>query len=160
MELNFQLTADDYRQAFYAHRARSLATRWFWRLSYVVLAFILAAPFFKTNRELKDILPPLVLAAGFLFIIVYLPHRVGKKMLAGKGMASPRIVEISDDGIHSRTDVSDSTLRWDSIANWIENRRVFVLYLSPVSFFPIPKRAMSAVQEDDLRALLRRHVRR
>lgn len=125
----------------------------------MVLAFILVAPFFKTNHELKDFVPPLVLTGAFLFIVVYLPHRVGKKMLAGKGTASPQIVEISDDGIHSRTDVSDSTLSWGSIASWIDNRRVFVLYLSPVSFVPIPKRAMSVAQQEEFRVLLRRHVR-
>ncbi len=123
-----------------------------------MLAIVFVAPFLKSGWTAKDLMTPFALIAAFLLIVLYLPYRVGKKMVAGKGAGAHRTVDISDEGITSRTDSSDSRLSWTGVSKWIENRRVFVLYLSPVSFFPIPKRAMSEAQAADLRELLKQHV--
>lgn len=160
MVLDFQLTAEDYRLAFHAHRERTLVTRWFWRTSYALLVIVLLMPLLRSSRDWHDFVVPILLLVVVLVIVVYLPHRVGRQMLTGKSAAAPRTVEITDQGIHTRTSVSEAQLHWDTLTNWIETRRVFVLYLSPVSFFPIPKRVMTTAQQDEFRAQLKEKVRK
>lgn len=160
MELSFQPTAGDYRQAFHAHRERTAATRWFWRISYILLAVILILPLAKQHPRAENFVTPLALIGMVLAIVVFLPHRAAKQMITDKGASALSRVEISGEGIRSQTALSDSKLSWDMVSKWIENRSVFVVYLSPVSFFPIPKRAMTETQISELRELLNRHVRR
>ena len=63
-------------------------------------------------------------------------------------------LEISDSGLESRTSLANSSISWDSVFDWAEARTVFALFLSSVSFVPIPKRAMTEVQLEELRNLL------
>ena len=58
-------------------------------------------------------------------------------------------MEISDSGLESRTPLANSSISWDSIFDWVEARTVFALFLSSVSFVPIPKRVMTETQLED-----------
>lgn len=136
-----------------------MITRWFWRTSYALIVIVLLAPLLRSNRDWHDWVLPIVLLLSMLLILVYLPHRVGKQMLTGKGAAAPRTVEIDEQGIHTKTSISEAQLHWDTLTNWLEAKRVFVLYLSPVSFFPIPKRVMTEDDQKEFRRLLKEKVK-
>ena len=43
----------------------------------------------------------------------------------------------------------ESQLTWNLIIGWVEVERVFALFPSPLTFFPIPKRAMTDQQRED-----------
>ena len=47
-------------------------------------------------------------------------------------------------------------LTWDLIIGWAEADRVFALFPSPISFLPIPKRAMTDDQQKELRTILQK----
>lgn len=84
---------------------------------------------------------------------------MAKKIISGSPSASlPHAVELSEDGLHFRTSASESRLKWDLITGWAEVERVFALFPSPLSFLPVPKRAMTDSQQEELRTILRNKV--
>ena len=66
---------------------------------------------------------------------------------------------ITDEGFHVRNAQGESKYLWPSIIGWHDGKRLFTLFMSPISFFPVPKRAMTDAQQEDFRSLLRQHVK-
>jgi hypothetical protein len=80
-------------------------------------------------------------------------------VIRGSPRASlPHTIDISEHGLYFRTSASESRLAWDLIRGWAEADRVFALLPSPVTFVPIPKRAMTHDQQIELRTLLQQKV--
>ena len=70
-----------------------------------------------------------------------------------------RTFEFNDDGIRTRTVHSFGEIEWAAIRSFAEDKTMFLLYLAPSKFIPIPKLACTADQIDELRALFQRHIR-
>ncbi|UWZ83506.1 YcxB family protein [Occallatibacter riparius] len=67
-------------------------------------------------------------------------------------------LEISDDLIRTHTNNSKSEVHWSAIRSFAEDQNMFLLYLAPAKFLPIPKRACTAAQIDELRVLFTQRV--
>ena len=165
MEISYQLTTDDYRQGFKAFRTRTTFARWSNRLGYICFFLVLGAALllsiFGPDQHFANLFPLWLLAAFWGWYLWYCPYHVAHKMIKGSPIASvPHTMEISEAGLHSRTTISDSRYTWDLIVGWAEADRVFALFPSPISYFPIPKRAMTDQQQCELRALLQNKVPR
>lgn len=163
LEISYQLTIDDYRQGFKAMRRRTTFSRWSSRFTYSCFFLVLAAAIFLSllgpDKSFSNLFPLWALVAFLTCVIWYSPYRIARKMIKGSPSASlPHTMEISESGIYSRSAIGESRFTWDLIVGWVEVDRVFALFPSPVSFFPIPKRAMSADQQTDLRGLLQARV--
>ena len=163
MEISYQLTEDDYRQGFKAFRRRTRYRLWLSRVSYVCLVFIGAlavfVPIFGLDRSVPNLLLLWGTAAFGIWCLWYAPRYLAKKMMRGSpGASLPQTLDISDDGLYFRTSSGESRLAWDLFIGWAEADRVFVLLPSPVTFIPIPKRAMVNDQQLDLRTLLRQKI--
>lgn len=104
---------------------------------------------------------PLWAFIGFYaFLLWYGPYHTASKMMKSPGAKLQRVVAISEEGIYSRTSASESRLAWEVFVGWAEAERVFVLLPNAVSFFPVPKRAMTDDQQRELRDLLRAKLTR
>lgn len=165
MEISYQLTTDDYRQGFKAFRGRSTLSRWSFRFGYfcffVVVAAALLLTIFAREGGSPGVFPLWLLAAFWGWYLWYCPYHVAKKMMKDSPIAAvPHTIEISEAGLHSRTSISDSRYAWDLIVGWAEADRVFALFPSSISFFPIPKRAMTDQQQSEFRSLLASKVPR
>jgi YcxB-like protein len=165
VEISFQLTTDDYRQAYNGFRKRTAFSRWAYRIYYVLFVLILASAlllsFFGPNKSFAYLFPLWAIAAFWAYVLWYCPYYVARKMTKGSRVTTlPETAEITDAGIYSRTSAAESRLAWESIIGWVEVDRVFALFLTPISFFPIPKRAMSEAQQAEFRALLKSKVLR
>ncbi len=68
-------------------------------------------------------------------------------------------LEFSDDLIRTHTNNSKSEVRWSAIRSFAEDKNMFLLYLAPAKFFPLPKRACTPEEINDLRELFQRRVR-
>lgn len=80
-------------------------------------------------------------------------------MIKGSPSASlPHTAQMSDEGLYFRTSAGESRLAWNLIIGWVEVERVFALFPSPLTFFPIPKRALTEQQQDELRSLLKTKI--
>jgi len=150
MEISYQLTEDDYRQGYKAFRQRTTYSLWRTRMAFasffLILAVALLISIFGPDKSFPNLALLWVLVALSTWCLWYAPHRVARKMITGSPSASlPYTVNVSEDGLHFRTSASDSRLMWSLITGWAEADRVFALFPSPISFLPIPKRAMSRV---------------
>jgi YcxB-like protein len=160
MEITYQLTEDDYRQGYKAYKRRTKFSLWISHLSYLVFVLVLAVTLFVLivgpDRSFSTLFPLLFFVAFWMWCIWYAPYRVARKMIKGSpGAALPHTAEFSADGLHFRTTAGESRLNWNLFTGWSEADRVFALFPSPVTFVPIPKRAMTAAQQEELRSLMR-----
>jgi hypothetical protein len=120
----------------------------------------LLTTFFAPNRILSNLFtffPLWLLAALWAYVLWYDPYSLSRKIIRGPTSLA-RTVEITEEGIHSRSTSTDSRLTWEAIIDWAEVERVFTLFVTSVSFFPIPKRAMTEEQQNEFRALLKARV--
>ena len=93
------------------------------------------------------------------YCLWYAPRYAARKMIKGSpGASLPHTAEMSEDGLYFRTPAGESRLTWTLIIGWAEVDRVFALFPSPLTFFPIPKRAMTDQQQNELRSLLEKRV--
>ncbi|HLN99420.1 MAG TPA: YcxB family protein [Pyrinomonadaceae bacterium] len=163
MEISYQLSEDDYRQGYKAFLRRTTYSLWRSRIAYAVLFFTLAVALFVSifgpDRNFPTLALLWGLAAFWTCSLWYSPRYLARKMITGNPSASlPHAVEMSEDGLNFRTSASESRLTWELITGWAEVDRVFALFPSPISFLPIPKRALTHDQQDELRSLLQQKI--
>jgi len=159
MEISYQLTEDDYRQGYKAFRRRKKFSLWANRIGWLCLILVLAIALFESifgpDRSFPNLALLWGLVAFWTYCLWYAPRYVARKMIRGSPSASlPHTADMSEDGLHFRTSASESRLTWNLIIGWAEADRVFALFLSPLSFLPIPKRAMTDQQQSEFRTLL------
>ena len=65
----------------------------------------------------------------------------------------------TDGGVHLASNVSSSDLRWEAFLRYRETRDGFLLFVQKGVAQFIPKRVLTTEQTDDLRVLLRSHVK-
>ncbi len=161
VQLSYQLTAEDYRHAFDAFRNRNKRVRLRKRILTVICLLGLLMAMATTILIPEKPASPVVLGLICLYWVYcqwYAPYVIARKMMASPDARSARTVDANDRGLYDHTDVSDARLDWSMFVGWSENDRVFTLLPSEVSFLPVPKRAMTPVQQDEFRALLRQHI--
>ncbi len=165
MEISYQLTEDDYRQGYKAFRHRTKYSLWAIRFGYVSFCFIFMVAVLisifgnRSDRSFPNLTLLWGLSAFLFYCLWYAPRRVARKMMNGSpGASPPRTMDMSEDGLHIRTAAGESRLKWDLITGWAEADRVFALFPSPLSFLPVPKRAMTDQQQIELRTLLQNKV--
>ena len=163
MEISYQLTEDDYRQGFKAFRRRKIFSLWTTRIGWLLLFVALAEALFISISASDRNLPILALLWGFVafwtYCLWYAPRYAARKMIKGSPSASlPHTAQMSEEGLYFRTSAGESRLAWNLIIGWVEVERVFALFPSPLTFFPIPKRAMTDQQQDELRKLLKSKI--
>jgi hypothetical protein len=163
MEISYQLMEDDYRQGYKAFRRRKAFSLWATRIGWGLLFVALAEALFISISGFGRSFPILALLWGFVafwaYCLWYAPRYAARKMIKGSPSASlPHTAQMSEDGLYFRTSAGESRLTWSLIIGWVEVERVFALFPSPLTFFPIPKRAMTDQQQDELRSLLKNNI--
>jgi uncharacterized membrane protein len=158
LSLTYHITQEDFVAAQRAHQRRNLAGRIQFRLGMFLFGLFLLMTIFSvifTPRVWMNYTLPLVLAAAYLYLY-YFAHRLAYRKNAG--LFSDIAVDVSSDGIHIITPHSESTVPWSRYLRWIESKDVFLLYVGQRTFNIIPKRVLTAEQQDSLRTLLKRNV--
>lgn len=89
-----------------------------------------------------------------------LPRRTRRQLRQQKSLQSEARLSWSEDGIQFETAEAHSRHAWGEFASWAESETIILLFHADKIFHFIPKRALSASEIDDLRALLRRKVTR
>jgi hypothetical protein len=160
VQLRFELSPADFRHGFRVTLFRYSSIR----ISICVLLLLLsvaAFAFLTGNTQLFRSFQPLVIVAFVVaFILIYQPYRGPVNALRNTpGLAGPRMVEISPEGLHVRTSLVDSKMAWDLFRDWSESKDVFTLYHGQNIVVPIPKRAMTPEQQSEFRELLKLYIK-
>jgi hypothetical protein len=159
LEISYQLTTEDYRRGFEAFRRRTSYSRWLNRFSTgcFVVTLVALLLLLVSGARLSSLLLLAGLVGFWAWYLWYCPHSIANKMIKGSpGASMPRTLEISESGIYVRTAAAESRFTWELIVGWSEVESVFALFPSPISFIPVPKRAMTADQQKEFRSLLLR----
>jgi hypothetical protein len=165
MEVNYQLTVDDFQQAIKASRKRNAFFRWLHRLSLgiVILAFAVGAALFAIdphNSALRNLAPLYIFLILWILWFSGTPYLSARSQFRGSPSAkTPISLAAADEGLHFRSRQTDSKVDWSAYINWVEGKGVFALFHHPKIFIVIPKRAFSADQLAEFRELLRRKVK-
>jgi hypothetical protein len=163
VEISYQLTEDDYRQGYKAFRRRTAFSRWSIRIGRACFVLLLASAVLLSlrgpNKSFSNLFPLWGLLAFWAWIIWGCPYYIARKMMKGSRNASlPHTLIVSDNGLSSRSSMSESKVTWDLLVGWVEVERVFSLFPSAVSYYPIPKRAMTDSQQNEFRILLQTKI--
>jgi hypothetical protein len=163
VEISYQLTEDDYRQGYKGFRNRTAISRWSIRIGRAFFVLLLASAFLLSfrgrDKSFSNLFPLWGLLAFWAWTIWGCPYYIARKMMKGSRNAPlPRILNVSDSGLYDRTSNAESKFTWDLIVGWVEVERVFSLFLSPISYYPVPKRAMTDSQQHEFRTLLRAKI--
>lgn len=90
-----------------------------------------------------------------LFAVFLLPRMIYSSQ---PKLKSEYRLRFRDDGIGFQTDEIDAQLKWTMYHSWIRDAEFYILYHEKRDVSVIPRRALKDDEDEDLGALLRRHI--
>jgi hypothetical protein len=159
MELTYDLTQRDFYDSFMAHRRRTPALMWSFRLLFG-LTFIfpvIGVAVLATDRqaEVVTVAPLFALAAFWAIFIWVIPWWSARSQFWQQPAAQgSKTMTLDGSGIHWRWRNGQAHIEWTNFIRFLESKTVFLLYTSPACFNIVPKRAFAPDQTDSFRSLL------
>ena len=159
IDLNFTLTFEDYLHAQQLHARHN---RWV-GLNYFAARFILpvlgvcliAIALFALIRGVLSAISFFNLGLGVFFVLYPWYYRLClKRRFLRTRTGSEMQIEINEETIQVKTENSSSEVKWKAVKSYLEDGKLFLLYLAPAKFIALPKRVFSPEQIAALQALL------
>jgi YcxB-like protein len=164
VQINYQLTSDDFYQGCLAWRNRRMWQLWLRWFAYVIVAiaslFSLLILLVARNPGTTQIaLFGIIFGIGWFAYMLLAPRFSSRRQFRNNPMAqSPINLEVSDQGFEFHNDHADSKVAWSAYIAWGEVRSVFVIMPQPRAYIAIPKRAFTDEQLTEFRDMLRRNI--
>jgi hypothetical protein len=164
MQVTYELTQKDFLDSFIAHRNRSALRKWSLRLVvgivFVFAAVGLLALVVRPNpQSLLNFGPALALAAGWTILFWATPRLAARKQFTKQpGAQGQKTLLLDPLGLHWRWNGGSADVEWKHFIRILEGQSQFLLYLSPACFNIVPKRAFTAEQLSEFRALLAQNL--
>ena len=96
---------------------------------------------------------------GSIIRYFYVPWKARRVFRQQKSFQREFALSWNTDGVHSKDANGEYSSGWSDFTRWRENERLFLLYLSDIQFYMVPKRAFnSGVELNDFRDHLVRSV--
>jgi hypothetical protein len=165
MELKYSLTQEDFLESLIFHRNPTAFLKWCLRLlAAIVFCSVAVYIFYITKRStintLSGAVPLLAMTLAWFWIFLAGPRRAARRQFRKQPAAQGSwTLLIDDSGVHARWEGGSSEVEWKNYIRWRESNNLILLYLSPVSWGIIPKRALDPPQLTELRALLEQNVK-
>jgi len=172
VEIRFVMSPEEYAEGYRAMlRSGTLRYRIFSYLYSwpgVVIGLILIVQgslllYFGTNLggSINLIVAMALLAMGV--ILVAIPFRIVsmmRRLHRLQDLSKEITVTVGAEGVHTKRATRDAETRfgWSAIEKSGESKNLILLFPSKVQFIPIPKRAMTPAQADELRGLIAANV--
>ncbi|MGD0866682.1 MAG: YcxB family protein [Rhizomicrobium sp.] len=108
----------------------------------------------------------MMIGSGGACLVVYLlsrfvllRRRTRRIFRQQKGLQRPFEMDWSGDSLKLTTETGNNSLPWSHLLKWREGKRLFLLYLSDVMFYIVPKRAFpDEAAIDEFREVLRSKI--
>jgi hypothetical protein len=164
MEINYELTEKDFRDAIIAHRNRTKSSKWAYRLLGILfllglainLAGILIRPI---DRSLPGDIPIAIIMLLGLIALWWWPRFAARTQFLKQPSAHGiRTVSLDSEGVHWRWSGGASDFEWKNFVRFVESKDHFLIYSSPAIFSIIPKRVLTLQEISDLRAFLAQYL--
>lgn len=141
--IEFAHTRADFWHAKWLHVRRGGGWRRVLKVGSVMAAFILAIVALYARARAAQApawLVPVALG-GFVFFLT-------RTVRPRQHYYGPLRIYFSEEGFHVVDPVSQSRRRWNELAGYLEDRHVYLLYLNPLLYRIVPKRALGHRVED------------
>lgn len=157
MEIRYQRTFKDYREAVAAARAKLS-----WR-GKVVAAIIFVPVYILLVIGLMSFgvsqgLASFSIAVGLPLLALFVSYGyrawLKRDFRRHPIIGLPEAARIDDTGLHIENAVSSGTAKWLGFGKFKETQNLFVLYLGPRMAHVLPKRAFSSEQLEEFRRLV------
>jgi hypothetical protein len=129
MQVQYQLTAEDFWQSTLAWRKARTGRRWSFRLLPILCILLLTLSVISVwqNPQYRRSTPILVMGA-FVMVAAWLRPRLRARRAPNMPLnRGPMVLEVSDSGLHFRSAVEDSKVSWSAFIGWAEGSVVFRL---------------------------------
>lgn len=165
MEVNYQLTVDDFRRAIKTYRTRTPFLSWTVRvgIGFAILIFATGVTLLilePHGHAFRNLIPLYIFYTLWTLVFWTSPYLSARSQFRGSPSATaPITLDVTDAGLHFRSQHTDSKVDWSAYVKWLEEKTIFALFPTPKIFIVIPKRAFTVDQVSEFRELLRQHVK-
>jgi hypothetical protein len=164
MEVTYELKQKDFFDSFVAHRSRSAATKWFWRLVTTIVCLLVAVGIFnlaahRNSQSAGDSARLMIFPFFWAVLVWVMPWWVAKRQFSKQPLAhGPKTIIADTAGIHWRWTGGSADVEWRGFIRWLECKSEILLYTSPACFNIVPTRAFTPEQLSEFRALLAQNI--
>jgi hypothetical protein len=164
VEVSYQLTESDYRDALSLYSRSNRLSFWAFRcvVAFLVIlscSALLGALLAPKGMVFESFAPSMVLLA---LLLIFVPAtrwlNARRQFRSAPSAQAPITMTVSDEGVAFRSQYTDSKVAWSLFVRWLDGKSVFALLQSNVVFNVIPKRAFSPDQLAEFREILRRKI--
>jgi hypothetical protein len=163
IHLQFTFTFRDYVDAQLLHARRGLWPRLNLALAYTLIPLIgivglLTSYLMVTTKSWGFLAFELPLGVFLLCYPLYLHLRWKRCYLRTRTGEGDHEIDFDEAMIRVTAATMRSEIQWQGVRSFSENQKIFLLYLAPAKFLPIPKRICSPQQTEELRSLFTREI--
>jgi YcxB-like protein len=169
MEIRYVLTPEEYREGYLTMlrgatmRYRVASWLYAWPGVVVGLCLVGAGSWMLYSRGPGDLIIPVALLAVGVALVA-LPVRLQstlRRLHRLQDLSREIHLTADPESLHVRRAMRDAETRygWTAIEKSGESRNLILLFPNKVQFIPVPKRALTPVQMDELRAMIAANVR-
>src|ERR1700722_16770665 len=162
MKITYHITREDFIDAQKLHRSKSpSAFGRAWRLGAKIVAWVLMlglltwAVIINDRKDWSDLTPLLIFWAVWAALWVWIPFNWRRCYAKDRRLQNEFTADISDHGIHWKSEFIDSSVEGGLFLRFLEWDRVFLLYQTDRLFNMFPKAAFAPAEVEEFRQLLR-----
>jgi hypothetical protein len=156
MQIEFQCDLKDYEELFAAQLAKPLGRKILFSavsgLLIIAVVFALVSLGMPEGRAFV-----FIILCWFALVVTSLVIRrvwIRRDFRGHPHFSRRQVVQVDEIGLRVESGVERSEMKWAAYERYQETQTLFLLYLGARSVQPIPKRALSADQTEELRELL------
>lgn len=164
MQIAYELTQNDFTEAYSVHRDSKVLSKWSRRLFIGIAGLIVALSMVgfvsKTSIQgAESLLPIVALMVLWVAILWVLPWWTMRRQFVNQpGAHGPRTVVMDESGAHWRWTGGSSDVDWKNYIRLAEGKNQILIYTSPACFNILPKRALAGEQLGEVRSLLSQKI--
>lgn len=164
IHLEFTLTFKDYLQAQDVHARCGAGQLSMGALSGIIfstagiITLVLAVTIARNPGSGENAIIVASVGALLLFFPFYYRFRHKSRYRRTLVDDGKYMLDVSDDLIQYESANTKSDIQWNAVQYFSEDKHLFLVYIAPAKFIPVPKRVCSTQQIDELRSLFQRHI--
>jgi hypothetical protein len=161
MQIEYELTQKDFREAFVAHRNRTPAKKWAIRIFLILLLGFWVFLFWGSllAHNTRNLMPFFVLIIIWVAFMAALPSWSARRQFLRQPRAhGPKTLLLDSSGTQWRWDGGSINSAWKDYIRWVEGKSQILFYTSPACFNILPKRGLTADQLNELCELLKQNI--
>ena len=162
MEIAYELTQNDFKEAHTAHRSRNSAIKWIRTIAFWLVIAFASFVFYGSVKahNTMSLLPFFFLAILWLAVFrgIIPGWYMRRQYTKQPGAHGPRTLTLDASGAHWRWNGGSADIEWKNYIRSVEGKNQILFYTSPACFNILPKRAIAAEQLSELRALLDQNI--